>query len=65
MTEELFQLLCFHNLSHQVLPVDGEYTPAVPIPKTVLVNIGDLMQRWTADKLISTVSGNTPPNFKK
>ena len=47
-----------------MLPVDGEYTPAVPIPKTVLVNIGDLMQRWTADKLISTVSGNTPPNLK-
>lgn len=38
----------------EVLPVDGEYTPATPIPKTVLVNIGDLMQRWTADKLIST-----------
>ncbi|RMX46421.1 hypothetical protein pdam_00000618 [Pocillopora damicornis] len=38
----------------EVLPVDGKYTPAVPIPKTVLVNIGDLMQRWTADRLIST-----------
>lgn len=46
----------------EVLPVDGEYTPATPIPKTVLVNIGDLMQRWTADKLISTVRRNT---FKK
>lgn len=38
----------------EVLPVNGTYTPARPIPGTVLVNIGDLMQRWTADKLIST-----------
>lgn len=38
----------------EVLPVNGEYTPAKPIAGTVLVNIGDLMQRWTADKLIST-----------
>ncbi len=30
--------------------------PARPIAGTVLVNIGDLMMRWTADKLISTVS---------
>jgi len=38
----------------EVLPVSGRYTPAKPIPGTVLVNIGDLMQRWTADKLVST-----------
>ena len=44
-------------MSLQVLPVNGEYTPAKPIAGTVLVNIGDLMQRWTADKLISTVRG--------
>ena len=25
---------------------------------TVLVNIGDIMQRWTSDKLTSTVSGS-------
>ena len=33
----------------------GEYLDATPIPDTVLVNIGDLMQRWTSDKLKSTV----------
>lgn len=33
----------------------GEYVDATPIPDTVLVNIGDLMQRWTADELKSTV----------
>lgn len=38
--------------------MNGTYTPARPISGTVLVNIGDLMQRWTADKLISTVSRN-------
>jgi len=38
----------------EVLPVNGEYTPAKPIAGTVLVNIGDLMQRWTADELLST-----------
>ena len=40
----------------QVLPVNGEYTAAKPVGGTVLVNIGDLMQQWTADKLRSTVS---------
>ncbi|KAL9957583.1 hypothetical protein ACROYT_G034502 [Oculina patagonica] len=38
----------------EVLPVNGQYMPARPISGTVLVNIGDLMQRWTADKLKST-----------
>ena len=43
------------SFSWKVLPVGGEYTAAKPIPGTVLVNIADLMQRWTADKLVSTV----------
>ena len=34
----------------------GEYVPATPIPETVLVNVGDLMQRWTSDVLQSTVT---------
>lgn len=33
---------------------DVGYIPATPIPDTVVVNIGDLMQRWTSDKLVST-----------
>ena len=33
---------------------DKGFVPATPIPGTVVVNIGDLMQRWTADKLIAT-----------
>jgi len=39
----------------QVQRRDGEWVDAVPIPNTVLINIGDLLQRWTSDKLISTV----------
>ncbi|CAC5411627.1 unnamed protein product [Mytilus coruscus] len=33
---------------------DGQFVPATPIPGTILVNIGDTLQRWTADKLIAT-----------
>lgn len=32
----------------------GHWVAAVPIPGTVLVNIGDLMQRWTCDRFRST-----------
>ncbi|XP_052280712.1 uncharacterized protein LOC127878232 isoform X3 [Dreissena polymorpha] len=35
------------------IPGQG-FVPAVPIPGTVIVNIGALMQRWTSDKLIAT-----------
>lgn len=38
----------------EVKPVGADYIPATPIPGTVLVNLGDLMQRWTADKLVAT-----------
>ncbi|XP_077986050.1 uncharacterized protein LOC144440546 isoform X2 [Glandiceps talaboti] len=34
---------------------DGNFIPANPIEGTVVVNIADLMQRWTTDKLISVV----------
>lgn len=34
---------------------NGEFVAARPIKGTVLVNIADLLQRWTADKLKSTV----------
>jgi len=32
----------------------GNYVPAPPIPGTILVNIGDLMQRWTEGALRAT-----------
>ncbi|KAJ7333562.1 hypothetical protein OS493_017100 [Desmophyllum pertusum] len=34
---------------------NGQFVPATPMKGTVLVNIADLMQRWTSDKLKSTV----------
>ena len=36
--------------------MEGDYIKATPIEGTVVVNIADFMQRWTADKLVSTVS---------
>ncbi|KAL4222165.1 hypothetical protein ACF0H5_018205 [Mactra antiquata] len=30
------------------------FVPATPIPGTVILNIGDLMQRWTSDFLVAT-----------
>jgi len=44
--------------SYRVLQIqrrNGEWIDAVPIPNTILVNIADLMQRWTSDKLVSSV----------
>ncbi|XP_032242335.2 proline hydroxylase buaE [Nematostella vectensis] len=32
---------------------DGSYVQATPIKGTIIVNIGDLMQRWTSDRLKS------------
>ena len=40
----------------QVKNKQGDYIKASPIDDTVVINIGDLMQRWTTDKLVSTVS---------
>ncbi|XP_076076644.1 uncharacterized protein LOC143047472 [Mytilus galloprovincialis] len=38
----------------EVMNCEDQYVPATPIPGTVVVNVGDLMQRWTADKLKAT-----------
>ena len=40
----------------QVVNREKKFVPATPIQGTILVNIADLMQRWTADKLVSTVN---------
>ena len=41
----------------------GEWVPAVPIPGTILVNLGDLMQFWTSDRYVATVQVNINENF--
>ncbi|GAA6058855.1 hypothetical protein JCM10212_002799 [Sporobolomyces blumeae] len=33
----------------------GEFVPAFPVPDTVVVNVGDLLQRWSNDVLKSTI----------
>lgn len=40
----------------QVRQRSGEFICAPSIPGAVLVNIADLMQRWTSDQLVSVVS---------
>ncbi|XP_029909350.1 UPF0676 protein C1494.01-like [Myripristis murdjan] len=44
-----------HEGGLQVLSRSGEYVSAPSIPGTVLVNIADLMQRWTSDLFVSSV----------
>ncbi|XP_048239546.1 UPF0676 protein C1494.01-like [Haliotis rufescens] len=39
--------------------------PVIPIEGTIVVNIGDLMQRWTADKLKATVHRVIIPHHEK
>ncbi|KAF7301918.1 2OG-Fe oxygenase family [Mycena indigotica] len=36
-------------------PHTGQFVPAAPIPGTIVVNVGDLMQRWSNDVLRSTL----------
>lgn len=33
------------------------------VPGAVLVNVGDLMQRWTSDRFVSSVSRCLDPNL--
>jgi isopenicillin N synthase-like dioxygenase len=35
---------------------EGEWIAAEPIPGTILVNLGDLMQFWTSDRYLATVN---------
>ncbi|CAF0835749.1 unnamed protein product [Adineta ricciae] len=52
---ECFTLLSQSNQSGlQVLNNQGQWVNATPIPNTFVVNIGDLMQRWTNDQFKST-----------
>ncbi|KAF4587932.1 flavonol synthase/flavanone 3-hydroxylase [Ophiocordyceps camponoti-floridani] len=42
----------------------GSFRPAVPIPGTMVVNIGDLLMRWSNDELKSTLHRvRTPPRI--
>ncbi|KAL3421914.1 2OG-Fe(II)oxygenase superfamily protein [Phlyctema vagabunda] len=53
---ECFTILCQGSQpALQILNVDGEWIEAPPIPGTFVVNIGDMLARWTNDVFISTV----------
>ena len=39
----------------EVQDSEGNFVPASPVPETVVVNIGDLLQRWSNDVLKSTI----------
>ena len=48
----------------EILTPDGEWTPVPPIPGAFVINIGDLMARWTNDRWVSTLHRvvNPPPD---
>lgn len=45
-----------YTITLQVRDTNGTWVEARPIPGTILVNAGDLLQMWTAGKFIATVS---------
>ncbi|KAI8504342.1 hypothetical protein Bbelb_174600 [Branchiostoma belcheri] len=47
-------LLFQDNDGLEVAKADGEFVAAPPIPGTVVINIADTLQRWSADKVVST-----------
>ncbi len=53
---ECFTILAQHEVpALQVLNTAGEWISAPPIPGTFVVNIGDMMARWSNDLFASTV----------
>ena len=45
----------------QILDGDGAWHDVVPAPGALLVNLGDLLARWTNDRWISTMHRVLPP----
>ena len=55
--KEIYRHVTYLTLVNlQVRHRSGEFICAPVVPGAVLVNIADLMQRWTNDQLISVVS---------
>ncbi|MFK8022393.1 MAG: isopenicillin N synthase family dioxygenase [Ilumatobacter sp.] len=45
----------------QILGPDGAWSPVMPAPGAVLINLGDLLSRWTNDRYVSTMHRVVPP----
>ena len=53
---EAFTILCQgEQPALQILNVDGQWIQAPPVEGTFVVNIGDMLARWSNDVFISTV----------
>ena len=48
-------------LGLQILDTEGAWHDVVPAPGALLVNLGDLLARWTNDRWISTLHRVLPP----
>ena len=51
---ECFTILWQDAPGLQVQNTSGDWIEALPVPGTFIVNIGDMMQRWTNDLFVST-----------
>ncbi len=45
----------------EILRPDGSWHPVVPAPGALLLNLGDLLARWTNDRWLSTMHRVVPP----
>ena len=45
----------------EILRVDGTWLPVVPTPGALLINLGDLLARWSNDRWLSTMHRVVPP----
>ncbi|RDB19906.1 hypothetical protein Hypma_012757 [Hypsizygus marmoreus] len=46
-------------------PRTGDFIPATPIPETIVINVGDLLARWSNDVLRSTLHRVVAPPAKQ
>ena len=48
-----------------MLAKDGVWTDVKPVPGTFVINLGDLMSRWTNDKWVSTMHRVVDPSVMR
>ena len=49
----------------EILNRQQEWVPVTPCKPQVVVNLGDLMERWTNGKWVSSLHRVVPPEFEK